>query len=239
MSDLSEHFIKPVCRKTLTQEIVDQLTELIMKRKWKPGDIIPSEKALASHFQVGRSTVREALQVLHAIGVLETTSRGRQIVEEPNSELLSGAFRWGLILGQNNLEDLTEVRLNTEVECTALAAIRRDDQHVEKLTFLYEKMIQSEHDEKSFIHYDNLFHRTIAEGSKNLIYVNLVSTIQSLVRLWYPASYTNPNTMKRTRGEHLLIIEAIKSKDEEKARDAMRDHVLSASKRLQKVLSEN
>lgn len=234
----SEDFIKPVGRKTLTKEIVDQFTDLVMKGVWKPGDTIPSEKELASRFGVGRSTIREALQSLIVIGVLETTAGGRSIVQEPNSQLLSGAFRWGLLLSQHNLEDLTEVRLHVEVECARLAAIRRDSKDIEELKNSYDQMVAHEEDQDKYIEYDNIFHKKIAESAKNLINVNLVSTLQSLVRLWYPASYKKTDTMDLAREEHRLLKEAICEGDAPKAQAAMRNHILSASKRLNEVLKD-
>ena len=103
--------IRPLSRATLPQEIVKAITNLIMKRVWKPGDLIPSEKELAIRFQVGRSTIREAVKSLVVLGVLEARAGEGSFVRESTSELLSGAFRWGLLLGERNLDDLVDVRV--------------------------------------------------------------------------------------------------------------------------------
>src|SRR5882672_7115766 len=103
MSDTGT-LIRPVSRATLPQEIVKAITDLIMRRVWKPGDMIPSEKELALRFQVGRSTIREAIKSLVVIGVLEARAGEGSFIREPNSELVSGAFRWGLMLSERNLD---------------------------------------------------------------------------------------------------------------------------------------
>src|ERR1700742_5275660 len=113
--------IRPLSRATLPQESVKALTDLIMKRVWKPGDMIPSEKELEIRFQVGRSTIREAVKSLVVLGVLEARAGEGSFVREATSELLSGAFRWGLLLGERNLDDLVDVRVLVEVECTRRA----------------------------------------------------------------------------------------------------------------------
>ena len=77
--------IRPVSRATLPQEIVKALTDLIMRRVWKPGDLIPSEKELAIRFQVGRSTIREAVKSLVVLGVLEARAGGGTFVRGPTS----------------------------------------------------------------------------------------------------------------------------------------------------------
>lgn len=234
----SEEIIKPVGRTTLTQEVVSQLSELILKGAWTPGEQIPSEKELAARFGVGRSTIREALQSLYVIGVLETRPGGRSFLQEPNSELLSGAFHWGLLLSPRNLGDLTEVRMNVEVECAGLAAERRDKQDIASLLATYEQMKAYQANEARFMEYDNLFHRQIAEASKNLIYVNLVSTIQSLVRLWYPSVYNMAETKDRTLEEHRMMVEAIVSGNRNAARVTMKNHIRHAAERLNLVLAE-
>src|SRR6202046_5874459 len=118
----AETLIRPVSRPTLPQEIVKALTGLIMKRVRKPRHLIPSEKELAIRFQVGRSTIREAVKSLVVLGVLEARAGEGSFVREATSELLSGAFRWGLLLGERNLDDLVDVRVLVEVECTRRAA---------------------------------------------------------------------------------------------------------------------
>lgn len=232
----SEDLIKRVGRTSLTQEVVNQMAELIMKGAWRPGDQIPSEKELAARFGVGRSTIREALQSLVVIGVLETRYGGGTFVQEPTSQLLSGAFRWGLLLSHRNLSDLTEVRLNVEVECTGLAAERRNEKDLENLMITFEHMKTYQEDEARFMEFDNLFHRQMAESSKNLIYVNLVSTIQSIVRLWYPSTFSISETKASTLEEHWLIVEAIRSGNINEARLFMRQHIMSAAERLNHVL---
>lgn len=209
-----------------------------MKGVWGPGDPIPSEKELAARFGVGRSTIREALQSLVVIGVLETRPGGHSFVREPTSELLSGAFRWGLLLSRRNLGDLTEVRMHVEVECAGLAAERRDEQDVANLLATYERLAAHQGDDARFMESDNLFHRQVAEATRNLIFVNLVSTIQSLVRLWYPSTYNIPATKDQTSAEHRAIVAAIRSASVSEARAAMRAHILNAAERLNQVLAE-
>ncbi len=129
----TEKLIRPVSRATLPQEIVKALTDLIMKRVWKPGDLIPSEKELAIRFQVGRSTIREAVKSLVVLGVLEARAGEGSFVREPTSELLSGAFRWGLLLSEGNLDDFVDVRVLIEVECARRAAANKTEELVSQL----------------------------------------------------------------------------------------------------------
>lgn len=235
MDKTSEH-IRPVTRATLPQEIVRSITDLIMRRVWRPGDLIPSEKELAERFGVGRSTVREAIKSLVVLGVLEARAGEGSFVRHPTSELLSGAFRWGLLLSERNLDDLVDVRVLIEVECARRAAVSRTDDVSNELFDTLEKMREVQNDDDLFMSWDNKFHLIIAGAAENQIFENIASTIQSIVRIWYPATYYIPEMKDRTISEHRLIAEAIRDRDSELAGAAMRKHLLAAGERLRKII---
>jgi DNA-binding GntR family transcriptional regulator len=165
MSDAGT-LIRPVSRATLPQEIVKALTDLIMKRVWKPGDLIPSEKELAIRFQVGRSTIREAVKSLVVLGVLEARAGEGSFVREPTSELLSGGFRWGLLLSEGNLDDFVDVRVLIEVECARRAAANRTDDLVSQLDATIEDMRSEPMDHGAFMDSDTRFHLGIAHAPR-------------------------------------------------------------------------
>ena len=217
MTDTST-IIRPLNRATLPQEIVKALTDLIMNRVWKPGDLIPSEKELAIRFQVGRSTIREAVKSLVVLGVLEARAGEGSFVREATSELLSGAFRWGLLLGERNLDHLVDVRVLVEVECTRRAARHHSRELAEELFGSIREMQTRQADDNAFKESDTSFHLTISRAAQNPIFENIGSTIQSMVRIWYPKTYYIPETKGRTIAEHTAIAEAIASGKEADAR---------------------
>ena len=231
-----ESLIRPISRATLPQEVVKALTDLIMKRVWKPGDLIPSEKELALRFHVGRSTIREAVKSLVVLGVLEARAGEGSFVREPTSELLSGAFRWGLLLSEGNLDDLVDVRVLVEVECARRAAANRTDALLAQLEASLEELAAEPMRHDAFMESDTRFHLAIAHGAKNPIFENIGSTIQSIVRVWYPKTYYIPETKGRTLAEHRAILNAIASGNSKTAGEAMRAHLLAAGQRLRTLL---
>ena len=235
MDDVST-LIRPVSRATLPQEIVKALTDLIMKRVWKPGDLIPSEKELAVRFQVGRSTIREAVKSLVVLGVLEARAGEGSFVREPTSELLSGAFRWGLLLSEGNLEDFVDVRVLVEVECARRAAVNRTRELAAQLETSLEEMMVEPMDHDAFMDSDTRFHLAIAHAAANPIFENVGSTIQSIVRIWYPKTYYIPETKGLTVAEHRAIASAIASGESDAAAEAMRAHLIAAGRRLRTLL---
>jgi DNA-binding FadR family transcriptional regulator len=232
----TEKLIRPVSRATLPQEIVKALTDLIMKRVWKPGDLIPSEKELAIRFQVGRSTIREAVKSLVVLGVLEARAGEGSFVREPTSELLSGGFRWGLLLSEGNLDDFVDVRVLIEVECARRAAANKTEELVSQLNTTIEEMRAEPMDHSAFMDSDTRFHLAIAHAARNPIFETVGSTIQSIVRIWYPKTYYIPETKGRTIAEHRTITDGVAAGDMDAAGEAMRAHLVAAGQRLRTLL---
>ena len=164
--------IKPIGRPNLAREVVNAIAQLIMQRVWEPGDPIPSEKDLAARFGVGRSTIREALQSLVTIGVVEIRHGEGSFIRQPTSELLSDAFLWGLLLSPRNVGDFTEYRLCVETTCAGIAARARTQAIVDRLYELLDLMRDSPSD-RVFEH-DNRFHITIAEATGDPIFIKVV-----------------------------------------------------------------
>ena len=190
MTASAEH-LKPLAKATLPQEIVAAIAHLIMTRIWKPGDRIPPEKELTSRFGVGRSSLREAIQSLVILGVIEARPGDGSYIRAGTSDLLSGAFEWGLMLGEQNLDDLVAMRMLIEGECAGRAAAARDADLAPALFRLVDEMKDAVGQPQLFMKLDNRFHEMIAAGARNALYLSLSKTIRetrpSLVRADLPA----------------------------------------------------
>jgi len=228
--------IKPIGRANLVQEVVRSFADLIMQRHWKPGDLIPSEKELVARFGVGRSTIREAMQSLVIMGVLEIRPGDGSYIREPSSELLSSAFLWGLLLSPRSNGHLTQVRLCIEVNCAEAAAEKRSPETIDKLYALLDLMKTHQSDDRRVMEYDNRFHITIAEATGNPIFVTLVETLQSIVRVWFPITCPDTGSPDNTLAEHQAIADAIRRQDRDAARKAMCTHLANAAERLSRLL---
>ncbi len=227
--------LKPLVRGTLPQEIVSNVADLIMKRVWRPGDRIPPEKELAARFAVGRSTIREAIKSLVIMGVIEARPGDGSYIREATSELLSGAFQWGSLLTEQNLGDLVDVRLLIEVECAGRAATG-DPAIAAKLRQIVDRMSEERNRPKLLMSLDNEFHIAIAAATRNPLYLSLSTTIQRLVAVWYSHTFQIERTKAATLKEHLAIVKAIEARDENAARETMRQHLQRAAERLHKAV---
>src|SRR5438309_4641619 len=116
--------LKPISRLSLSDEIVEQIIDLISRGILRPGERMPSEKQLCLQFGVGRTSVREALRSLSAMGVLETRMGEGTFVAEDAGRSLERSFQWGLLMNRKTVEDLVETRLMLESHTAYLAAAK-------------------------------------------------------------------------------------------------------------------
>lgn len=235
--------IRPNGRQSLTREVVDAIAKTIVNGIWKPGDVIPTEKELAERFEVGRSTIREAVQSLVIMGVLEIRRGEGTYVREPTASLLAGAFLWGLFLGPRTVRDFTAFRICVEVECAGQAARHRTQEQVDSLYNSLEQIKIHQGNKSLVMEHDNQLHVTIAEAAGNPVFTKVVETLQSVVGLWFPVTSPSDDTSMRgtpekTHNEHLAVIDAIRDQDEELARGMMRRHLSNAGQRLAQLFDD-
>lgn len=83
---MHDNAIKKLNSKPLVEQIIDTFTEAIIKGKYKPGDKIPSEMELCEGLQVGRSSLREAIKILVAYGVLSIHRGDGTYIQDSFSE---------------------------------------------------------------------------------------------------------------------------------------------------------
>ena len=95
-----------------------------------------------------------------------------------------------------------------EVECARRAAANRTEGLVSQLDATIEEMRAEPMDHGAFMDSDTRFHLAIAHAARNPIFENVGSTIQSIVRIWYPKTYYIPETKGRTIAEHRAIADA-------------------------------
>ena len=155
------------------------------------------------------------------------------------SDLLSGVFQWSLMLTEQNLDDLVDMRILIEVECAGRAAAAGDPEVGATLLQLVERMKEARNHPEQFMRLDNQFHETIAAAARNALYLSLSRTIQSLVGVWYSQTFQLERTKAATLDEHLAIATAIQAHDEQAAREAMRQHILRAGERLRRIVDRS
>lgn len=228
---------KPIRPKKLSEEIVDQIKELISRGELNPGQRIPSERELASFLGVSRPSVREAIMVLEAMGFLESRQGGgtyvRSLADVTMADPLANMVERR---DPRMLHALTEVRIGLETWSAYLAAKRAEDSEIDRLRELYAIMVEQAETGGWDAEVDSEFHLTITAASHNTLQVHVLNTIQSLFQTTIMVAlsefYSKEGYIELLLNHHREIMEAIAARDPERARDKMMEHLTLVEEKL-------
>ena len=236
--------MRPVSRTSLSDDIVEQIIDLIAREILKPGDRLPSEKELCGRFGVGRTTIREALRSLAVMGILDGRVGEGTFVSDDNKKYLEKSLQWGLLMERKDVQDLIETRLMLESQTAFLAARRAREEDLQEIARTIRGMEESLEQPEEYLKFDLQFHLTIARATQNSILHNLLSLTRGYLQSWIHKSLSKPSVRKmRIRAEssvreHHKILQALRQHKPEEARQAMTEHILSSSADLQPKIRE-
>ncbi len=162
---------EPISRETVSSQIRAQLLKRITTGELAPGSPMPSERELSDRFKVARTSVREALQGLLSMGVVERRGNRSYVAEHlPTVNVQSGVNRKSFVA------ELFETRRVLEVPIFEMAAERIDDasrSHIATLAKSFDEPLEIE----EFRRLDREFHTTIAQHCGNPLLIELYSKV--------------------------------------------------------------
>jgi len=218
-----------ISRRKLGDEVLDRLLRLIDEGQIRAGDQMPSERELMRRYRVGRPAVREALQALDGMGLIEIRhgERARLIGLTPRAlfDMVDRSARHLIRTCPQTLDNLTEARLFFEVGMVRLAVKRGGERDIARLTEALEQLPQAAGDPTAFVEADMSFHSVIASFSGNPIYMALSEFLLSWLFDHYPNLVSAPGAQELSIAEHSTIYRCICSRDEEGAVKAMTEHL--------------
>lgn len=228
MSNLNQVLdnLKEIEFKKPSDLIIQQIRNLITNGVLKPGDRLPSERALTERFGVGRGYIREALKKLEFYGILKTSPQRGTYFASIGVKALEGLISNVLDLEEEDYQSLMETRALLEIHAARLTAIRITDKQIEDLVHTNNEFEEQVKLGNAGLEEDLMFHIKISEFSQS-------SVLRSLISILTPEVITMSESLKTCRDgrfritlkEHEAILQAIKNRDPDKAVDAMAEHM--------------
>ncbi len=218
--------LNPIKKESISEQVFEQMKQQIIDREWVPGMKLPSETELGNIFGVSRVTIRQALQKLAVMGLVETRfGEGSFVKEADLGQQVKTALLPSAYLQPHSTNEVLEFRSVIEVETAGLAAHRATDKDIVRLKeLLARQMDEATRTVTSFAEDDMEFHMTIARSTGNAL---IIATYEILWDILNSAMY------QTVRGFgyggalpfHQQIIEAIEAHDEHRAIVAMKAHM--------------
>lgn len=218
--------IKPIKKVNVGEQVLFQLKRMLIDGEWEPGSKIPSENELAELFGVSRITVRQALQKLNALGLIETKLGDGSYVRKLDIGDSMNALIPVMYLGDQSDAQVFEFRLIIETGCTRLAVQRATQADIDELKVFLQEMVTSKEnsDIKGFSKSDLRFHLKIAQMTRNALFIKTNSILQDVLE---QSMDTVIDKMGFENGiyYHRQIVKAFEEGDEEEAVKMMKAHI--------------
>jgi DNA-binding FadR family transcriptional regulator len=220
-------------RRKLSDEILDRLLQMIEQGEVEPGGFLPSERDLMTRFGVGRPAIREALQALAAMGIIQIQhgERSRRVSLGPQTvlEQIDRSVRYLLQISPELRGHLREARLSFEAGMVRLAAHNAKPSDITSLRAALERQRAAVGDAAQFVAADIAFHNAIAAVSGNPIYVAVSQALLQWVFELFPRLLRVPGVEDLTLQEHEAMLNAIEAHDEDGAVRALAAHLLRSN----------
>ncbi|MGD8401428.1 MAG: FadR/GntR family transcriptional regulator [Bacillota bacterium] len=218
--------MKPIKKTSVIDVVVTNLKELITSGEIPVDGKLPTEKEISSQLQVGRSSVREAIRMLQAMGFVKIIPGRGAFVAKIKEEDPSTIVNW-FIENELQISDFIEVRTAIETLAIRLAILRASEKEIQQLEKIHEqfKMALKNKEIEKLVYYSELFHNSIARATHNHLLITITQKISDAFRMYRGKSFSIKGNAAKSLIPHQQIIQAFRTKDINKGIKAITDHI--------------
>jgi len=230
--------IKP---RKISDEIVEQIKSLILQGDLKPGETLPPERTLAKSLNVSRVSLREALNTLQGMGLLEIQQGNRTCVRPITTRSIHDPLVSFTKSSPKNIMKVFEIRKYLELGSVSLAAERATDEEISRLENILKEMEEDLKRNRLGAKADHEFHTALAEATHNEAYIHMMKTIYDLLqeelRIAWGGIFRKRDKRMKLFEQHQNILEAVKQHDPKKGREEALAHLKYVEEKWQAALN--
>lgn len=222
----------------LSEIILQELEQQIVAGKLLDGQKIPSERELASQYQVSRPSVREAIQKLEARGWVVRRQGGGTFVCKPQAQVNASSALMQLINEDPETQfDLLEFRHTLEGMAAYYAALRAQPEDINRIEHAYRQLrgIDAEDYQAQAVALAQFYLR-LTEAAHNgvllKVFESLQSALQDNILRNLKLLDAQPESLQRIASQREHILSAVKQRNPEAAREASNTHLAYIEKTL-------
>lgn len=222
--------------KLLVEQTRDRIFHYILDENLEVGTKLPNEFVLADKFEVGRSTIREAVKQLVSQGIL-SVKQGSGTYVTSTTPLDQDPLGLRGVKDKMKLAwDLVNVRMILEPEIAEMAALNATDEDIRRLEELCDEVEAKINNREAYVQADIAFHVWIASCTKNTVMEQLIPIIDTAVLMF--VNVTHQKLKPETVMTHRMVTEAIAAHDPLGAKSAMGMHITFNRDLIRKLMLE-
>ena len=222
--------VRDVSQARTANQVVDGIVAQIRAGRFKVGDRLPGENALAAEFGVSRASVREALRIMEAVGAVKVRpGKGCYVLRRPDETDGGSIWLSWLLTGKDEFLALLEFREALETKLAALAAERATDRDLAEMGAVLDEMgvglAAADLSPERALELDLRFHRALARAGRNPFLAEATVAALDAVQAYRRGAITIPNRIRISWEDHKVIYEALCRRDGAAALAAMARHI--------------
>ena len=232
---MPESKLEPAQRIEKVEHAVKAIRDFIMDGNLKPGTELPPESEMAKQINVSKFSMREALRVLQAQGLIDITQGRRTRVAAFSTKPAAQIMSLTLQRLRTSLFDLIEARQLLESRIARLGAIRAETSHIEAMRKTILEMEQNKDDLELCVEKDTEFHDILIKASGNKVFEITFGPLGELLRESRKATLGTVGGVERAADGHKLVLSAVIDHDPDKAEEYMVEHLKNSEEDLKKA----
>lgn len=217
--------IAPAKRLQLTESVTDQLVARLRSGDFRPGTKLPSEHELMARLRVGRSSVREALQALIGMNMIEAHPGRGYFVKASTWHPLPMDRVHPPLMEPRALLDLINARMIVEPEIAALAAKSATPADLEAIERALTRIAAAARGGRAVYRAAAEFHVEFAKAGHNAALVQMVRSLVSVMSYWGRVFERNPGRTQQEIRLHRDLLECLRHQNPDEMRRKMQEHI--------------
>lgn len=225
MGEKEKSKLKPIGKETIVNQIINEIIDSIVNGIYKAGMKLPNEFELIEQMQVSRNSLREAMKVLAAMGIVEIKrGDGTYVCSQINPTMFDKVV-YSMIYDASSSDELLELRQVLDEATVQLVIEKITPEEIESLQKNIEEMREAIHNEDVELMKKNdlEFHLMMIEDCKNIFFIRIMKGVYSIFE---KSIWENVNTEKvdsRAADYHQRMLDCIKNKNYEEVHQVVID----------------
>ncbi|WP_343247198.1 FadR/GntR family transcriptional regulator [Diplocloster hominis] len=224
--------MKEIRRISVTDTVVERIQELIDSGEYEPGQKLPTESNLCENLKVSRTSVREAMRMLQALGYVDILpGKGAYVAEY---QKIPNHSNW-YDIENARFNDFMEVRMAIETLAVRLSVERATKKQVGELESINQSFLEAvnNHDGPQMIMLDELYHSKIIEFTDNNLLININKQLLASFRKYRGDSFMNTSVYANAVEPHTRILQCFQIRAPLQAVEEMKNHLNITAKDME------
>ena len=208
-----------VKQESVVSRVIERIKEALMEKELQPGDYLPTETELTASLGVSKTSLREAIKMLQALGIVEVRrGHGTKIREHFGGNIIDPLV-FQLILASGQTQDIIDFRIMFEPAYSLMAMNRTNQTDIDRIAATIDDLESAIQSNRQTAREDLAFHLEILRSTHNPLVIRVGETIMELFKV--SIGYTIRHHPEIALRDHKRIFEAFREKNEERVTEAI------------------